>query len=74
MIPRTTASEGERSARSRATRAAGGVLALLLLALAVGCGGSGGIESGHAKSGEQVDASGPVQGKLTISQWSRDAR
>jgi spermidine/putrescine transport system substrate-binding protein len=46
-----------------------GVLALLLIALAGGCGGSGGIESGNAKSGEQVDASGPVQGKLTISQW-----
>jgi spermidine/putrescine transport system substrate-binding protein len=69
MSLRTTASEGERPAGSRATRAVAGVLALLLIALAGGCGGSGGIESGNAKSGEQVDASGPVQGKLTISQW-----
>jgi spermidine/putrescine transport system substrate-binding protein len=70
MILRTTASEGERPTGSRPTRAATGVLAaLLLVALAGGCGSSGGIESGTARSGEQVDASGPVQGKLTISQW-----
>src|SRR6187431_2574300 len=69
MILRTTPSGGERSGGSRPTRAAAGVLALLLIALAGGCGSSGGIESGNAKSGEQVDASGPVQGKLTISQW-----
>jgi spermidine/putrescine transport system substrate-binding protein len=70
MILRTTASEGERPTGLRPTRAATGVLAaLLLVALAGGCGSSGGIESGTARSGEQVDASGPVQGKLTISQW-----
>jgi spermidine/putrescine transport system substrate-binding protein len=69
MILRTTPSGGERSGGSRPARAAAGVLALLLIALAGGCGSSGGIESGNAKSGEQVDASGPVQGKLTISQW-----
>ena len=69
MILRTTPLGGERSGGSRPTRAAAGVLALLLIALAGGCGSSGGIESGNAKSGEQVDASGPVQGKLTISQW-----
>jgi spermidine/putrescine transport system substrate-binding protein len=69
MILRTTPSGEERSGGSRPTRAAAGVLALLLIALAGGCGSSGGIESGNAKSGEQVDASGPVQGKLTISQW-----
>ena len=69
MILRTTPSGGERSGGSRPTRAAAGVLALLLIALAGGCGSSGGIESGNAKSGEQVDASGQVQGKLTISQW-----
>src|SRR3954463_13378120 len=38
-------------------------------ALATGCGGGGGIEGGSSASGEQVDASGPVDGKLTISQW-----
>jgi spermidine/putrescine transport system substrate-binding protein len=69
MILRTTPREGERPAGPRATCAAAGILALLLIAFAGGCGSSGGIESGNAKSGEQVDASGPVQGKLTISQW-----
>jgi len=49
--------------------AAAAVLALLLIALAAGCGGSSGIEAGSTQSGQQVDASGPVQGKLTISQW-----
>ena len=45
------------------------VLALLLIAFAGGCGSSSGIEAGSAQPGGQVDASGPVEGKLTISQW-----
>jgi spermidine/putrescine transport system substrate-binding protein len=45
--------------------------ALLLLATAVaGCGSSSSINgSGQERQGEEVDASGPVEGKLTISQW-----
>jgi spermidine/putrescine transport system substrate-binding protein len=45
--------------------------ALLLLSAAVaGCGGSSGIEASRTEQqGEEVDASGPVEGKLTISQW-----
>jgi spermidine/putrescine transport system substrate-binding protein len=42
---------------------------VLIVAVAAGCGSSGGIESGSSASGERVDASGPVDGKLTISQW-----
>ena len=37
--------------------------------IAAGCGGGGGIESSGSGPAGQVDASGPVQGKLTISQW-----
>jgi spermidine/putrescine transport system substrate-binding protein len=48
---------------------AAGLTAALLAALLAACGSSGGIESDTTASGEQVDASGPVQGKLTISQW-----
>ena len=44
-------------------------MALAVAAMVAGCGGSGGIEAGSSASGEQVDASGPVDGKLTISQW-----
>ena len=44
-------------------------MALAVAAGAAGCGSSGGIEAGSSASGEQVDASGPVDGKLTISQW-----
>ena len=45
--------------------------ALLLLAAVVsGCGSSSGIGgSGQEQEGKEVDASGPVEGKLTISQW-----
>jgi spermidine/putrescine transport system substrate-binding protein len=45
--------------------------ALLLLAIAIsGCGSSSSINgSGQERQGEEVDASGPVEGKLTISQW-----
>src|SRR3954447_10400740 len=38
-------------------------------ALATGCGGGGGIEGGSSGPAQQADVSGPVQGKLTISQW-----
>src|SRR3954454_5051079 len=38
-------------------------------ALAMGCGGGGGIEGGSNGPATEADASGPVQGKLTISQW-----
>ncbi|HEX3243697.1 MAG TPA: spermidine/putrescine ABC transporter substrate-binding protein [Solirubrobacterales bacterium] len=41
--------------------------AVLVLLLAAGCGG-GGVEGGD-ETGEMADASGPVSGKLTISQW-----
>jgi hypothetical protein len=34
----------------------------------VGCGG-GGTESDNNQEATQVDASGPVEGQLTISQW-----
>jgi spermidine/putrescine transport system substrate-binding protein len=44
-------------------------VAALVAVLVTGCGGSGGIESAPTGSGEQADASGPVEGKLTISQW-----
>jgi spermidine/putrescine transport system substrate-binding protein len=44
-------------------------LALVPLVLAAsGCGGSG-IEAASEEQGTEVDASGPVKGKLTISQW-----
>src|SRR6478672_1743169 len=45
--------------------------ALLLLGLFLtGCGSSSSINgSGQERQGEEVDASGPVEGKLTISQW-----
>src|SRR3954453_22376887 len=69
MILRATASGGERPAGPRVAGAAAAVLALLLIALAAGCGGSSGDGAGSTQSGQQVDASGPVQGKLTISQW-----
>src|SRR3954447_14180474 len=38
-------------------------------ALATGCGGGGGIEGGSSGPAQRADVSGPVQGKLTISQW-----
>src|SRR3954468_12373183 len=44
-------------------------IALAVAATAAGCGGGGGIESQSKGSGEQADASGAVEGKLTISQW-----
>src|SRR3954447_26493086 len=44
-------------------------LVLLALALALSaCGGSG-IGSSSDEQGAEVDASGPVEGKLTVSQW-----
>jgi spermidine/putrescine transport system substrate-binding protein len=43
--------------------------AVLLLALVAGCGGSGIEASGNAEPAAEVDAGGPVEGKLTISQW-----
>jgi spermidine/putrescine transport system substrate-binding protein len=43
-----------------------GLTALTAL-LAVGCGG--GVENGGGDMGETADVSGPVEGKLTISQW-----
>jgi spermidine/putrescine transport system substrate-binding protein len=43
---------------------------LLLIAVVVtGCGGSGIQNSGSDQQGAEVNASGPVEGKLTISQW-----
>src|SRR3954453_14889770 len=44
-------------------------IALAVAATAAGCGGGGGIESQSKGSGEQADAGGAVEGKLTISQW-----
>lgn len=44
--------------------------ALLLLGILVtGCGSSNVNGSGQDEQGKEVEASGPVQGKLTISQW-----
>jgi spermidine/putrescine transport system substrate-binding protein len=51
--------------RVRAGLAGGALLLCLLIA---GCGSSGIEESGD-KTAAAVDASGPVEGKLTISQW-----
>ena len=47
-----------------------GALAVLAgaLLLAAGCGGSN-IESSSRGPAPEVDAGGPVEGKLTISQW-----
>src|SRR6476659_9129693 len=45
-----------------------------VLALAGGlaaCGGGGGVEGSQTRTSEQADASGPVQGSLTITQWPR---
>jgi spermidine/putrescine transport system substrate-binding protein len=42
------------------------------LAIAFGlaaCGGGGGIEGTQTRTADQADASGPVEGSLTISQW-----
>jgi len=41
----------------------------ILAALAAGCGGSSGIEGSSTTAAKQVNASGPVKGQLTISQW-----
>jgi spermidine/putrescine transport system substrate-binding protein len=41
----------------------------LLLALIAGCGGSGIEAAGNEEPAAEVDAGGPVEGKLTISQW-----
>src|SRR5436190_14583466 len=41
----------------------------MLVALAAGCGGSSGIEGTSSTAAKQVNASGPVKGELTISQW-----
>jgi spermidine/putrescine transport system substrate-binding protein len=38
-------------------------------AFAAGCGGSSGIEGDQSQTAPQADASGPVKGQLTISQW-----
>jgi spermidine/putrescine transport system substrate-binding protein len=49
-----------------------GTLAIPILVAGVaiaGCGDGGGLEETSAGSAPQVDASGPVDGKLTISQW-----
>jgi spermidine/putrescine transport system substrate-binding protein len=69
MIRRATGPGGERATGPRARLAAAAAAALCIAAVAAGCGGSGGIESGSGQSGEQVNASGPVEGRLTISQW-----
>jgi spermidine/putrescine transport system substrate-binding protein len=56
--------------RSRLARAALAAACWLgACAVLVGCGTSSGIESGSAKAAPQTDASGPVKGELTISQW-----
>jgi len=47
--------------------AAAAILLALLALLAAGCGG-GGVEGG-GETGKTADVSGPVEGKLTISQW-----
>jgi spermidine/putrescine transport system substrate-binding protein len=44
-------------------------LAALLAFLATACGGGGSIEGGNQGPAETADVSGPVEGKLTISQW-----
>jgi spermidine/putrescine transport system substrate-binding protein len=58
--------------RSDRRRAGAGVVATLLAALLAGIGmagcGSGGI-GGNTGPATEVDASGPVKGQLTISQW-----
>jgi spermidine/putrescine transport system substrate-binding protein len=47
-----------------------GALAVALAGLiGAGCGGDNGIEGGGNSSAPQADASGPVEGQLTISQW-----
>jgi spermidine/putrescine transport system substrate-binding protein len=61
---------GERIRRTSRTCAAAVIATVLATAaLAAGCGDSGGIESGSDSPAPQADASGPVEGKLTISQW-----
>jgi spermidine/putrescine transport system substrate-binding protein len=44
-------------------------LAALLAFLATACGGGGSLEGGGEGPAGTADASGPVEGKLTISQW-----
>jgi spermidine/putrescine transport system substrate-binding protein len=44
-------------------------MSVFLLAAFFGCGGSSGIEGNAKQAAKQVDASGPVRGDLTISQW-----
>src|SRR5436190_12460808 len=44
-------------------------LVTMVAAFAAGCGGSSGIEGSSSTSAQQADASGPVKGQLTISQW-----
>lgn len=48
---------------------AAAAVGLATAAIAAGCGGGGGIESGGGGPAGRVDASGAVAGKLTISQW-----
>jgi spermidine/putrescine transport system substrate-binding protein len=45
------------------------LLLLLALLLAAGCGGSSIEAASDGEAASQVDAGGPVEGKLTISQW-----
>jgi spermidine/putrescine transport system substrate-binding protein len=45
------------------------LLAALLAILATACGSGGSIEGGNQGPAETANASGPVEGKLTISQW-----
>jgi spermidine/putrescine transport system substrate-binding protein len=51
---------------NRSKRAVALALGALLASLAAGCGG--GVEGGSTQA-HTADASGPVEGKLTISQW-----
>ena len=57
-------SRGKTGPRIQAAMA----IAAATAAIAAGCGG-GGLESAGNGPAGQVNASGPVQGKLTISQW-----
>ena len=68
MIRRSTGVRDDRATRPRARIAVAVTAVLCIAAVAAGCGG-GGIGAAGGQSGQQVDASGAVQGKLTISQW-----
>ena len=55
--------------RATAFTVVAAALALGIGFAVAGCGGSSGIEGSAAQTAPQADASGPVKGELTISQW-----